>query len=50
VQVVSVAGLRLRSSLRGCPRLAAAGAWGGFACGQRDQSDRRPARWWRGPV
>ncbi len=37
------AGSRLRSSLRGCPRLAAAGAWGGFACGQRDQSGRRPA-------
>ena len=28
----------------GCPRLAAAGAWGVFACGQRDQSDRRPGR------
>ena len=38
------AGSRLRSSLRVCPRLAAAGAWGGFACGQRDQSDSRPAR------
>ena len=38
------AGSRLRSSLRVCPRLAAAGAWGGFACGQRDQSDSgRPA-------
>ena len=35
-------------------RLAAAfipsGAWGGFACGQRDQSDRAAARRWRGPV
>ncbi|HEY5988910.1 MAG TPA: hypothetical protein VIV12_21395 [Streptosporangiaceae bacterium] len=36
------AGSRLRSSLRVCPRLAAAGAWGGSACGQRDQSGRRP--------
>jgi hypothetical protein len=44
------AGSRLRSSLRVCPRLAAAGAWGGFACGQRDQSDSRPARRGRGPV
>jgi hypothetical protein len=48
--VVSVAGARLRSSLRGCPRLVAAGAWGGFACGQRDQSDQAAARRWRGPV
>src|SRR5262249_3690778 len=31
-QVVSVAGARLRSSLRECPRLVAAGAWGGSAC------------------
>ena len=43
-QFVSWAGSRLRSSLRVCPRLAAAGAWGGFACGQRDQSERRPRR------
>ena len=50
VQVVSLAGARLRSSLRGCPRLAAAGAWGGCACGQRDQSDQAAARQWRGPV
>jgi hypothetical protein len=49
-QFVSWAGSRLRSSLRGCPRLAAAGAWGGFACGQRDQSDSRPRRRGRGPV
>jgi hypothetical protein len=49
-QVVSLAGSRLRSSLRGCPRLVAAGAWGGFACGQRDQSDRRPPAIRRGPV
>jgi len=48
--VVSVAGARLRSSLRGCPWLVAAGAWGGFACGQRDQSDQAAARRWRGPV
>jgi hypothetical protein len=41
---------RLRSSLRECPRLAAAGAWGGCACGQRDQSGRRPGRPGRGPV
>src|SRR5262249_60880636 len=32
-QVISLAGTRLRSSLRGCPRLVAAGAWGGFAGG-----------------
>jgi hypothetical protein len=43
VQVV-LGRLRLRSSLRGCPRLAAAGAWGGCACGQRDQSDQAADR------
>jgi hypothetical protein len=47
-QFVSWAGSRLRSSLRGCLRLAAAGAWGGFACGQRDQSEGRPPH--GGPV
>jgi hypothetical protein len=49
-QVVSLAGARLRSSLRGCPQLVAAGAWGGCTCGQRDQSDQAAARRWRGPV
>jgi hypothetical protein len=33
VQFVSWAGSRLRSSLRGCPRLVAAGAWGGARAG-----------------
>jgi len=32
-QVVSLAGSRLRSSLRRCPRLVAAGAWGGSRAG-----------------
>jgi hypothetical protein len=32
-QFVSWAGSRLRSSLRGCPRLVAAGAWGGARAG-----------------
>ena len=40
----ALAGARLRSSLRGCPRLVAAGAWGGCACGQRDQSEQAAAR------
>ena len=45
--VVSVAGARLRSSLRGAH---GCGGMGRFAYGQRDQSDQSAARRWRGPV
>src|SRR6266705_1986044 len=42
-QVVSLAGSRLRSSLRGCPRLASAGAWGGALAGSGiNQTGGRP--------
>jgi hypothetical protein len=49
-QVVSLGRLAAAFIPSGCPQLVAAGAWGGFACGQRDQSDQAAARRWRGPV